>query len=170
MEDYEIITRLRGSIFCNENLPSGLIGDFSHLRQILINFLTNACKYTEKGNVDFFILGSVTGDNAKIIFSVKDTGIGIKEENRVKMFKKFERFDLQRNRNIEGTGLGLSISKQLCDLMGAKIEVKSEYGKGSEFIITVNQKIFDPTPIGEVSPKDKQKEKEIQVYHQARQQ
>ena len=158
---------LRGSIFCNENLPSGLIGDFSHLRQILINFLTNACKYTEKGNVDFFILGSVTGDNAKIIFSVKDTGIGIKEENRAKMFKKFERFDLQRNRNIEGTGLGLSISKQLCDLMGAKIEVKSEYGKGSEFIITVNQKIFDPTPIGEVSPKDKQKEKEIQVYHQS---
>ncbi len=158
---------LRGAIFCNENLPSGLIGDFSHLRQILINFLTNACKYTEKGNVDFFILGSVTGDNAKIIFSVKDTGIGIKEENRAKMFKKFERFDLQRNRNIEGTGLGLSISKQLCDLMGAKIEVKSEYGKGSEFIITVDQKIFDPTPIGEVSPKGKQKEKEIQVYHQS---
>lgn len=158
---------LRGSIFCNANLPSGLVGDFSHLRQILVNFLTNACKYTEKGNVDFFILGSVTGDEAKIIFSVKDTGIGIKEENRSKMFKKFERFDLQRNRNIEGTGLGLSISKQLCDLMGAKIEVKSEYGKGSEFIITVPQKIFDPTPVGEVSPKGKQKEKEIQIYHQS---
>lgn len=158
---------LRGSIFCNENLPQGLIGDFSHLRQILINFLTNACKYTEKGNIDFFILGSVQGDEAKLIFSVKDTGIGIKEENRAKMFKKFERFDLQRNRNIEGTGLGLSISKQLCDLMGGKIEVKSEYGKGSEFIITISQKIFDPTPVGEVSPKGKQKEKEIQVYHQS---
>lgn len=158
---------LRGSIFCNENLPQGLIGDFSHLRQILINFLTNACKYTEKGNVDFFILGSVSGDEAKLIFSVKDTGIGIKEENRAKMFKKFERFDLQRNRNIEGTGLGLSISKQLCDLMGGKIEVKSEYGKGSEFIITVPQKVFDATPVGEVSPKGKQKEKEIKVYHQS---
>lgn len=158
---------LRGAIFCNENLPQGLIGDFSHLRQILINFLTNACKYTEKGNIDFFILGSVQGDEAKLIFSVKDTGIGIKEENRAKMFKKFERFDLQRNRNIEGTGLGLSISKQLCDLMGGKIEVKSEYGKGSEFIITISQKIFDPTPVGEVSPKGKQKEKEIQVYHQS---
>ncbi|MBQ0039636.1 MAG: response regulator [Treponema sp.] len=158
---------LRGSIFCNENLPSGLIGDFSHLRQILINFLTNACKYTEKGNVDFFILGSVQGNEAKLIFSVKDTGIGIKEENRVNMFKKFERFDLQRNRNIEGTGLGLSISKQLCDLMGGKIDVKSEYGKGSEFIITVPQKVFDATPVGEVSPKSKQKEKEIQIYHQS---
>ena len=158
---------LRGAIFCNENLPQGLIGDFSHLRQILINFLTNACKYTEKGNVDFFILGSVSGAEAKLIFSVKDTGIGIKEENRAKMFKKFERFDLQRNRNIEGTGLGLSISKQLCDLMGGKIEVKSEYGKGSEFILTVPQKIFDATPVGEVSPKGKQKEKEIKVYHQS---
>lgn len=158
---------LRGSIFCNANLPSGLVGDFSHLRQILVNFLTNACKYTEKGNVDFFILGSVTGNEAKIIFSIKDTGIGIKEENRSKMFKKFERFDLQRNRNVEGTGLGLSISKQLCDLMGAKIEVKSEYGKGSEFIITVPQKIFDATPVGEISPKGKQKEKEIQIYHQS---
>ncbi|MDY4132361.1 ATP-binding protein, partial [Treponema sp.] len=158
---------LRGAIFCNENLPQGLIGDFSHLRQILINFLTNACKYTEKGNVDFFILGSVSGAEAKLIFSVKDTGIGIKEENRAKLFKKFERFDLQRNRNIEGTGLGLSISKQLCDLMGGKIEVKSEYGKGSEFILTVPQKIFDATPVGEVSPKGKQKEKEIKVYHQS---
>ena len=158
---------LRGSIFCNANLPSGLVGDFSHLRQILVNFLTNACKYTEKGNVDFFILGSVTGNEAKLIFSIKDTGIGIKEENRSKMFKKFERFDLQRNRNVEGTGLGLSISKQLCDLMGAKIEVKSEYGKGSEFIITVPQKIFDATPVGEISPKGKQKEKEIQIYHQS---
>lgn len=158
---------LRGSIFCNEKLPQGLIGDFSHLRQILINFLTNACKYTKKGNVDFFILGSVNGDEAKLIFSVKDTGIGIKEENRAKMFKKFERFDLQRNRNIEGTGLGLSISKQLCDLMGGKIEVKSEYGKGSEFILTVPQKIYDHVPVGEVSPKSNQKEKEVKIYHQS---
>ncbi|MCQ2248568.1 MAG: ATP-binding protein [Treponema sp.] len=158
---------LRGSIFCNENLPSGLVGDVQHLRQILVNFLTNAVKYTEKGNIDFFILGSVNGDEANIIFSVKDTGIGIKEENRVKMFKKFERFDLQRNRNIEGTGLGLSISKQLCDLMGGKIEVKSEYGKGSEFIITMPQKIFDKTPVGKVSPKQKNKEQEVQVYHQS---
>lgn len=158
---------LRSSIFCNEKLPQGLIGDFSHLRQILINFLTNACKYTDKGNVDFFILGSVTNNEAKIIFSVKDTGIGIKEENLSKMFSKFERFDLQRNRNIEGTGLGLSISKQLCDLMGGKIEVKSEYGKGSEFILTIPQKIFDSTPVGEVSPKNNKKDREINVYHQS---
>ena len=86
---------LRGAIFCNENLPQGLIGDFSHLRQILINFLTNACKYTEKGNVDFFILGSVSGAEAKLIFSVKDTGIGIKEENLLRINDKIDELELQ---------------------------------------------------------------------------
>ena len=157
---------LKGSIFCNENLPSVLVGDEVHIRQILINFLTNSVKYTEKGNVDFFILGSVADGKAKLIFSVKDTGIGIKKENLANMFKKFERFELQRNRNIEGSGLGLSISKQLADLMGATIEVKSEYGKGSEFIFTITQKVLDSSPVGEVSPKKKAADTEVVVYHQ----
>jgi signal transduction histidine kinase/CheY-like chemotaxis protein len=158
---------IKGSVFCNKKLPSVLVGDSVHLRQILVNFLTNAVKYTEKGSIDFFVLGSVNDDEAKLVFSVKDTGMGIKAENLESVFKKFERLELQRNRTIEGSGLGLSISKQLADLMNAKIEVKSEYGKGSEFSLTVVQKIFDASPVGEVSPKRKILEKESTIYHQS---
>ncbi len=158
---------LRGAIFCNENLPSGIIGDAPHLRQVLVNMLTNAIKYTQKGSVDFFILGNVKDDVLSITFSVKDTGIGIKEEDLKKIFSKFERFDLNKNRNIEGSGLGLSITKRLVELMGGKIEVKSTYGQGSEFIVTLKQKIFDMSPVGEVTPKHKTEDEEIEVYHQS---
>ena len=135
---------------CDETIPSKMHGDMVHIRQILVNFLTNAVKYTNEGSVEFRIKGECSEDMCALAFTVKDTGIGIKKEHLDKLFKKFVRVELKRNQSVEGTGLGLAISRQLAELLDARIEVESTYGEGSEFTLYIQQKIVDNTPVGRI--------------------
>ena len=130
-------------------LPCRLYGDDIRIRQIIINILNNAVKYTEKGSVCFKVsLIDWDQDSATINVSVSDTGIGMKKEELGKLFEPFERLDEKRNRNIEGTGLGMSISTQLLDMMGSSLNVESIYGEGSTFSFRLKQGIVDITPLG----------------------
>lgn len=123
-------------------IPPVLYGDQTRVKQIIINLLTNAIKYTKKGYIEFKVSCVIKDDICRLIISVEDTGIGIKKENIDKLFKKFERFDLEQNITIEGTGLGMAITKRLLDLMGGKIVVQSIYGEGSRFTVAIDQRII----------------------------
>jgi signal transduction histidine kinase/CheY-like chemotaxis protein/HPt (histidine-containing phosphotransfer) domain-containing protein len=129
------------SLKADENLPLNLIGDELRIRQILNNLLSNAIKYTRKGEVRLNVRGEDHEDEDKIWFicSVEDSGIGIREEDLGMLFTVYNQVDVKSNRHIEGTGLGLSISKNLTELMGGTISVKSEYGKGSVFTVRIPQ-------------------------------
>ena len=135
-------------------LPSKLLGDENRIKQVLLNLLTNAVKYTEQGSVYF----SVRADDVEsgeeeeyihILFSVRDTGIGIRAEDMEKLFQPFERLEEKRNRHIQGTGLGLNIAKQFLELMGSELKCESVYGEGSEFSFVLEQKIVEREPVGE---------------------
>ena len=134
----------------SENIPSELYGDEIRIRQVMVNIINNAIKYTAEGHVDVDILSESIrqGHYINLIIKVADTGMGIKDEDKEKLFKSFQRFDQKKNRNIEGTGLGLHITQCLVDMMEGNIEVESEYGKGSIFTITIPQKIVAAKPIG----------------------
>ncbi len=135
----------------DQTMPAKLYGDEVRVKQILINVLNNAVKYTSEGSVSLSIQCKRTeSDSAEITYSVADTGMGIKKESIPYLFKAFKRVDEAENRYIEGTGLGLSIVKQLVDLMGGDIAVNSVYKKGSTFVITLPQKIVDEAEIGEL--------------------
>ena len=134
-------------------IPNMLWGDAGRVRQVLINILSNAIKYTKEGCVTLKVNWHREGDLAYLEFQVSDTGQGIKKENLEKIFKRFNRVELKENRAIEGTGLGLSISKSLATLMDGSISVESEYGKGSTFYFTVPQKIVDENSSYEISLK-----------------
>lgn len=129
-------------------LPSVLWGDDIRIRQILLNLLSNGVKYTQEGVVSLELRGEVKDNLAELRFCVKDTGIGMKEEDLPRLFEAFERVDINRNRNIEGTGLGMKITAALLKMMDSKIEVESEYGKGSQFSFVLRQKVIDSQPIG----------------------
>lgn len=125
----------------DDSIPPYLYGDYARLKQIILNLLTNAIKYTKEGYIDFTI-NSIKKDNiCRLIISVEDSGIGIKKENIDKLFTKFERFDKEKNITIEGTGLGLAITKKLVELMNGNIVVQSVYGQGSKFTVAIDQKI-----------------------------
>ena len=127
----------------DKSLPPVLYGDAGRIKQICVNILTNAIKYTKEGWIEFKI-SSVKKDNiCRLIISVEDTGIGIKEKNIDKLFNKFERLDIEDNVTIEGTGLGLAITKKLVDLMHGKIVVQSVFGKGSKFTVCLDQGIVE---------------------------
>ncbi|MDD6812090.1 MAG: ATP-binding protein [Lachnospiraceae bacterium] len=134
----------------DKTIPKRLYGDEVRIRQIINNLLTNAIKYTEKGQV---ILSAdwkkLSEKKMMLSIAVKDTGIGITEENQKKLFSSFQRVDEKRNRNIEGTGLGLNITKQLVEMMGGTISLESEYGKGSTFSVELPQDIVSEQPMGE---------------------
>lgn len=134
--------KLNFFIDVDESLPDELCGDEVRVRQIFTNILNNAVKYTDQGEVTMSLKGE-HGDNGMItlVASIKDTGIGIRQEDMEKLFGKFERFDMERNSTVEGTGLGLAITQKLIDMMGGSIGVESEYGKGSTFTVTIPQKI-----------------------------
>ena len=136
----------------DQTLPSQLYGDEVRIKQILVNLLNNAVKYTSEGSVTLAIQRGRMGDDgmAEVIYSVIDTGMGIKKENLPYLFQAFKRVDEEQNRYIEGTGLGLSIVKQLVDLMGGEISVNSVYRKGSTFVVSLPQRIVTDTPIGEL--------------------
>lgn len=125
----------------DHSIPPVLYGDYIRVKQIVLNLLTNAVKYTKEGYVDFNISSVCNGDVCRLIISVEDSGIGIKKENIDKLFNKFERFDLEKNITIEGTGLGLAITKKLVELMNGKIVVQSKYGSGSKFTAAIDQRI-----------------------------
>ena len=125
----------------DESMPNGLFGDDIRIKQVLVNILNNAVKYTEKGYVNIDVSYEKNGGECTVFFTIKDSGIGIKEEDIPKLFEKFDRFDMNKNKTIEGTGLGLAIVKSLLSMMNGTIDVESEYGKGSTFLLRIPQKI-----------------------------
>nr|MBQ8253648.1 response regulator [Lachnospiraceae bacterium] len=127
-----------------KNVPDHLYGDEGRIRQIMINLINNAIKFTDEGYVEI-VVGAKHTDNrhVELLLRVRDTGIGIKEEELPYVFESFRQLDMKRNRKIEGTGLGLSITMKLVDLMHGTIDVKSVYGEGTSFIIRIQQKIAD---------------------------
>ncbi|MDR1019984.1 MAG: transporter substrate-binding domain-containing protein [Synergistaceae bacterium] len=133
------------------SLPVALVGDESRVRQILLNLLSNAAKYTDEGFVKFSASGERTGDAMiNLTFRVADSGIGIKPEDMGKLFGDFVRVDQNRNTSVEGSGLGLAIARNLCRAMGGDITVESEYGKGSAFTATIVQTTADARLLGDI--------------------
>lgn len=124
-----------------EDIPYELYGDKTHIKQIINNLLSNSIKYTEKGTIEFNVKCINQKNICNLIISVQDTGRGIKAENINKLFNKFERLDVEKNTTTEGTGLGLAITKQLIEMMGGKINVESQFGKGTLFVAQIPQKI-----------------------------
>lgn len=153
---YEIVkARNNGKLQINmdipDDLPSQFIGDSVRLKQVMINFCTNAIKYTDEGSVDIRIRCEKIDDkHSKLRFSVRDTGIGIKQEDLPRLFKQYGQVDTTVNHHKEGTGLGLMISKQLIEAMGGRVGVNSKYGKGSVFEFRVNLEVADFTPAGKL--------------------
>ncbi len=127
------------------DIPSVLFGDEIRIRQIMLNLINNAVKYTHSGGVTADI--SFRKDDNKLVIRVEDTGIGIRPEDMDRLFESFTRLEENRNRTIEGTGLGLNITSRLVDMMNGKIDVESEYGRGSVFTAEVTQEVIDETPI-----------------------
>ncbi len=147
---------------CDETVPCRYNGDDGRIKQILINILSNAVKFTKKGYVRIYITGKPgrNADEETLIFHVEDTGCGIREEDLGKIFEDFRQVDSKRNRSAEGTGLGLAIVKQLVELMEGTIEVKSTYGKGTTVTIMIPQKVVDRRPVSEM-PKMPQAEQKM---------
>ena len=137
------------------DIPKGLIGDEMRIRQVLINLMTNAIKFTERGGVTLTVSCTVQEYGVNLLVSVADTGIGITEENIEKLFTSFHQVDTRKNRSVEGTGLGLAISKKLIGQMGGFISVKSEYGVGSEFRFVIPMKVADNEPFVRIKEPDK---------------
>lgn len=134
------------------SIPPYLYGDKVRVKQVILNLLTNAVKYTKEGWIEFKVSSIQKDGVCRLIISVEDSGIGIKQESIDKLFTKFERLDIEKNNTIEGTGLGLAITKKLLEMMGGQIVVQSIYGKGSKFTIALDQKIVtNPTTVIETA-------------------
>ena len=123
------------------DIPEVLYGDSGKVKQIITNVLTNAAKYTEKGEINFNVSCVNVKEECRLVITIKDTGRGIKTEQIDKLFNKFQRLDEDKNTTVEGTGLGLAITKRLVEMMGGKIVVQSRYGEGSMFTIYLTQEI-----------------------------
>lgn len=142
---------LRFRFDISPDIPSRLYGDELRLKQVITNIVTNAVKYTEHGHVAFKVYSeNISDGEINLVVSVEDTGIGIKDEDKDKIFNKFERLDENRNKTVEGTGLGLSICKSLLKLMGTELRFISTYGSGSVFGFSVRQKKLGEETIGEL--------------------
>ena len=133
--------------YIDADIPGELYGDELRIKQILINLLNNAVKFTHEGQITFTVNSAIKDGVCQLTFGITDTGVGIKPEDMKKIFVLFQQVDTKKNRNIEGTGLGLSISKQLVEMMGGSLEVESEIGSGSTFTVTIQQTIADPHPV-----------------------
>lgn len=157
---------LKFNINVDETLPDRLWGDEVRVRQVVVNILNNAVKYTNEGVVTMNVNGERDALFINLTFKVADTGIGIKKADLPKLFSKFERVDLVRNNTVEGTGLGLSITRNLLKLMNGDIKVESEYGKGSTFTIYIPQKIIADDPIGNFQEKFERYAHEMSAYHE----
>ncbi|MBR6308229.1 MAG: response regulator [Lachnospiraceae bacterium] len=147
-------------VVVDELLPKRMYGDAGKIKQIVLNLLTNAVKYTSVGGLALYVSMQERNDDiADLRISVVDTGMGVKEEDKEKLFTAYERLDEEKNSSIQGTGLGLDISRRFAELMGGSLWVESEYGKGSEFILTIKQRIVDATPLGAFIEHDESKAK-----------
>ena len=133
---------LRFVVFADSNIPNSLIGDSVRIRQIMLNLLSNAVKYTEKGFISLSVtIQSKSGNNVFLSIEVADSGRGIKPEVLENLFSEFERFSMEKNKNIEGTGLGLAITKNIVNVLGGRIDIQSEYGRGSTFTVSLPQEV-----------------------------
>ena len=151
----------------DRNIPRLLHGDEIRIKQVITNILSNAVKYTKEGGIVFSITGSKSEDKPNHVMlhvSVKDTGIGIKEEDLKKLFVAFERLEEKKNRNIEGTGLGMAIAQSFLNMMGSKLQVQSEYGKGSIFSFDLEQEVVKWEPLGEFDAAFKRFISERELY------
>ena len=137
------------------DIPRGLVGDEVRIRQVIVNLMTNAIKFTEKGSVTLSVTHYIQEYGTNLVVSVADTGIGITEENMEKLFTSFRQVDTRKNRSVEGTGLGLAISKRLIRQMGGFISAQSEYGVGSEFRFVVPLGVSDYRPFVTVREPEK---------------
>ena len=159
---------LEFKLHIDPSIPSMLCGDEVRIKQILINLLNNAVKYTSEGSVTLSVRCERQGVNrVRVWYSVEDTGQGVKKENIPYLFNAFRRVDEEKNRHIEGTGLGLSIVKQLVELMGGEISVNSVYTKGSKFIVALDQDIVDEKELGTFTLDSRAKLRDGEVYRQS---
>ncbi|MBR5376725.1 MAG: DegV family EDD domain-containing protein [Lachnospiraceae bacterium] len=143
---------LKLNVSIDPSVPSGLYGDEVRIKQVIVNLLNNAVKYTAKGSVELHVeCSTIDEENVTLQISVSDTGMGIRKEAMPYLFDAFKRVDEEKNRHIEGTGLGLSIVKQIVDLMEGTVTVNSVYGEGTTFTVTLRQGISDASPIGELN-------------------
>jgi PAS domain S-box-containing protein len=151
-------TQIRLLVNIDSKIPDELTGDEIRIRQVLLNILGNAVKYTEKGVVTLTVFGEFTGENTvTLIMEIMDTGKGIKQEDLANLFVEYRQLDQEHNRGVEGTGLGLTIARSIVHAMGGKIDVYSEYGKGSSFTVTLPQIARSDKPLAEVQDPDKKK-------------
>ena len=148
-----VITRLgekpiKFRLDIEDDMPERLFGDDLRVKQILINLLTNAAKYTREGSIDLCIRCTREGKTVWMNITISDTGIGVREQDLKNLFKDYIQVDTKTNRHIEGTGLGLPITKKLVELMNGEIKAESEYGKGTTFRVRLNQGFVDNTILG----------------------
>ena len=161
---------LEFNINVSPTIPDSLNGDEVRLRQILVNILNNAVKYTPKGSVTFTVQagdGGISDDSMELEFICKDTGLGIKEEDKKKLFSKFQRLDMKKNRNIEGTGLGLAITTSLVQMMKGTITVDSTYGEGSTFTVRLPQRVEHYEPMGDFKKRIETFLEQQEAYHES---
>lgn len=141
----------------DSEIPSNMLGDDIRIKQVLTNIITNAVKYTQEGYVEISAKSNKSfGNYTDLSFYIRDTGIGIKQEDIKRMFDSFERLEVSRNRNIEGAGLGMTITQNLLKMMGSTLNVESVYGEGSTFSFTITQEIVNDEPIGNFEQRLKQ--------------
>ncbi|MCR4611608.1 MAG: response regulator [Lachnospiraceae bacterium] len=156
IEDISNITKSRAAdkglsyhVDVDSKVPKGFVGDEIRVRQIMLNVIGNAIKYTNEGWVNVDVRYETSDGEGVLVVAVTDTGIGIKKEDQKELFNSFSRLEVTRNRKIEGTGLGLTITLNYLNMMGGHIDVESEYGKGSVFTISIPLKTWDDTPLGD---------------------
>ena len=158
---------LKFELSVDRNVPHILYGDEIRIKQVALNILTNAAKYTNEGHVGLEVGFSKKDDeHIMLSFVIDDSGIGMKEEEMDRLFSPFSRMDERLNRSVEGTGLGMSIVRQLLDLMGSSLNVESEYGKGSRFSFEIEQKVIRWEPMGDISERFNTDEDENEVYRE----
>ncbi len=152
----------------DENLPDQLFGDEVRIRQVIVNLLNNAVKYTKEGFVSLKVMGErISTETVNIKFIVKDTGIGIREEDMDKLYGVFERLDQKENHNVEGTGLGLSITTKMLDLMNGRLEVESVFGEGSTFTVCLPQKVTGEECVGHFEAKYRDYVQSMRTYRES---
>ncbi len=154
-----------------ESIPDRLLGDEIHVRQIITNLMSNAVKYTERGSIQLSVRASESarkpGETITLMITVRDTGIGIRQEDISRIFEKFQRINLEKTGTVEGTGLGLAITQKLISMMNGEIRVDSEYGKGSAFTVRLPQTIASGEPIGPFRPEYEPELPETEPYHES---
>jgi len=157
-----IDSKLYFAVYIDSNLPNELIGDETRIRQVLINILTNAVKYTDKGYVVFTVYGEmIDSDTISLKMEVRDSGRGIKRKDLENIFQSYSQIDTKANRDVEGVGLGLAISRNIVEAMQGEITVESKFGTGSIFTVTIPQKVRDPSKLATVIDPD---DKKVLIY------